>query len=65
MKYNELDKKSAAELRVQEKQLREELFQLRLKGATAQLEDKSKIRSSRRDIARVQTKLSQLKSQKA
>lgn len=61
MKYNELSKKSVTDLQEQEKALREDLFQLKIKHKTSQLEDKSKICSARRDVARVMTKLNELK----
>lgn len=65
MKYNELKNQSAKDLLEQNNELRNELFQLRLKSKTAQLENKSRLRSVRRDIARIQTKLSELNNQKA
>lgn len=65
MKYNELNKKTAKELWGMTKELREELFHLRLKNKTAQLDNKSQIQKVRRDIARVQTCLSQLKQKAA
>ena len=61
MKYNELNNKTAAELADQEKKLREELFHLRIKSSTAQLDKKHHIGAARRDIARIQTKLTALK----
>lgn len=60
MKYNELNKKSVKELEEQSKELRKEMFQLKLKAKTAQLDDKSKVRAIRRDIARVETKITEL-----
>ena len=63
MKYNELQNKTAAELIEQNQKLREELFHLRLKNTTAQLEKKNNINEVRRDIARIQTKLSEIKNQ--
>ena len=63
MKSNELENKSVVELFGMDKKLREELFHLRLKNRTAQLEKKHQIRQVRRDISRVQTRLTQLKKQ--
>lgn len=60
MKYDELKGKSSTELGKLDRELREELFHLKLKNATAQLEKKSEVRSVRRSIARVQTKLAEL-----
>lgn len=55
MTYKELEKKSVAELRESAKKLREELFHLRIKNRTAQLEKKHQISQVRRDVARIQT----------
>lgn len=63
MKYKELDKKSVSELLEMDNKLREELFHLRLKNRTAQLEKKHQISLARRDVARIQTRLAQLKKQ--
>lgn len=63
MKSNEFENKSVVELFGMDKKLREELFHLRLKNRTAQLEKKHQIRQVRRDISRVQTRLTQLKKQ--
>jgi large subunit ribosomal protein L29 len=63
VKYNELKTKSAKELQAMDTKLREELFHLRIKSSTAQLEKKSQIRQVRRDLARIQTKLTSLKSE--
>ena len=55
MKYAELRDLTAEELRQKEAGLHEELFKLRLRQATAQVENPMRIRQLRRDIARVQT----------
>ena len=60
MKYKELEKKSVKELGSMENQLREELFHLRLKNRTGQLEKRHQIRAVRRDIARVKTRMASL-----
>lgn len=44
-----------AELTQKERDIREELFRLRLRGATGQIENKMKARMVRRDLARVLT----------
>jgi large subunit ribosomal protein L29 len=44
-----------AELAQKERDIREELFRLRLRGATGQIENKMKARIVRRDLARVLT----------
>lgn len=50
---------SPEELRNEENQLRTALFNLRLGNTTKELEDTSKIRATRRDLARVMTALRQ------
>jgi len=45
----------AADLLAKEKQLKEAAWKLRLQKATGQLEDPSRLRTTRRDIARVKT----------
>jgi large subunit ribosomal protein L29 len=55
MKARQLRDKTVEELKVQEKELAEQLFALRLNKVTGQLEKPSKIRSTRRDMARVLT----------
>jgi large subunit ribosomal protein L29 len=46
---------SAADVRVKEKELREQLFRLRLQKAVGQLDNGVKMRATRRDIARLVT----------
>lgn len=55
MMADELRQKSAAELAVQEKEIREQLFRLRFQLAAGQMESVKKIRELRRDIARLLT----------
>jgi len=55
MKYAELQDLTAEELRQNEIGLHEELFKLRLRQATTQLENPMRIRRLRRDIARIRT----------
>lgn len=55
MKYGEVKDLTAEELAQKEAALREELFKLRLRQATAQVENPMRIRALRRDIARVKT----------
>ena len=62
MKYDEIKNNSLAELLKKSADLRDELFHLGLKSKTAQLEDKSKMSQTRRDIARVQTKITEIKN---
>jgi large subunit ribosomal protein L29 len=55
MKSKELRQLSEGELLVKEKELGEELFNLRFQHATGQLENVMRIPQVRRDIARVKT----------
>ena len=55
MRAEEVHKMSGDELRVAEEKLRKELFELRCKAVTEQLENPREIRNLRRDIARVET----------
>ena len=55
MKYAELRDLTAEELRQKEAGLQDELFKLRLRQATSQVENPMRIRQLRRDIARVRT----------
>jgi len=59
MKARELRDKSIQELRNTEQELKEQLFKLRFQKATGQIENPIKIRLVRKDIARVQTVLSE------
>lgn len=55
MKYAELKDLTAEELRQKQAGLQEELFKLRLRQATSQVENPMRIRQLRRDIARIRT----------
>ncbi len=55
MKAKELRQLSEGELLIKEKELGEELFNLRFQHATGQLENVMRIPQLRRDIARVKT----------
>lgn len=55
MKYAELTDQTVEELRQKAATLQEELFKLRLRQATTQVENPMRIRQLRRDIARVRT----------
>jgi len=65
MKFSELNDLTAPELAAKSRDLRQELFNLHLQKASAQLEKPSRLRTLRRDIARVETRLSQLRSKAA
>ncbi len=55
MRASEVRDPSEHELSTKERELREELFRLRLRQRTAQLEQTHKLVQVRRDIARIQT----------
>ncbi len=54
----DLKEASVAELTAQSRTLRQEIFNLRLQQASSQLEKPSRIRTLRRDIARIETQIS-------
>lgn len=55
MRPSEVRDLSETELEVKERELREELFRLRLRQRTAQLEQTHRLTQVRKDIARIQT----------
>ncbi|MEM8697580.1 MAG: 50S ribosomal protein L29 [Pseudomonadota bacterium] len=59
MKAAELRDKTPEELREQLEALKKESFNLRFQAATGQLENASRVRSARRDAARVKTILNE------
>lgn len=60
MIFKELQDKGADELQKMDKELRNELFLLKLKNKTGQLDKSHKLRALRKDIARIQTRLSEI-----
>ncbi|MEI7728262.1 MAG: 50S ribosomal protein L29 [Verrucomicrobiota bacterium] len=65
MKMSELKDLTLVELQAKGRELRQELFNLRLQQAGSQLEKPSKLRTLRRDVARVETQISTLTKKKA
>ncbi len=57
MKVAELRDLTAADLQLREKELDDQLFRLRIQKAMGQLESAGKMRTVRRDLARVKTLL--------
>ncbi len=55
MKVSEIRELTIEELRQREQDIAEELFNLKFQRATAQLENKMRVRQVRRDLARVKT----------
>lgn len=63
MKKNDLKDLTLIELEARGREIRHELFNLKLQKATSQLEKPARLRTLRRDIARVETRKSQLSKQ--
>jgi len=64
-KLKEIQEKTLPELLVDSRKLREEIFNLRLQQASAQLEKPARLRTLRRDIARIETRISSLRKKAA
>jgi large subunit ribosomal protein L29 len=62
MKYKELKDLTAQELTAKSRDLRQEIFNLRLQQASSQLEKPARLNTIRRDIARIETKVSELRN---
>ncbi len=63
IKMTELKDLTPVELTAKSRDLRQELFNLRLQQATSQLEKPHRIRELRRSIARVETRMSALRKE--
>lgn len=63
MKAAEIRELSTEELMKKEAELREDSFRLRFKLSTGELEDISKIKQTRKDIARIKTILAERRKQ--
>jgi large subunit ribosomal protein L29 len=61
----EIQEKTLEELRADSRNWRQEIFNLRLQQASAQLEKPARLRTLRRDIARIETRISQLRKKAA
>jgi len=61
----EIQEKTLEELLADGRNLRQEVFNLRLQQASAQLEKPSRLRNLRRDIARIETRISALRRKAA
>jgi large subunit ribosomal protein L29 len=62
MKMSELKDMTMQELTAKSRDMRQEMFNLRLQQASSQLEKPARLRLLRRDIARVETRLTQLRT---
>ena len=65
MKMSEIKDLTAPELTAKSRDLRQELFNLRLQQASSQLEKPARLRTLRRDVARLETRISQLRQKAA
>jgi large subunit ribosomal protein L29 len=61
----EIQEKTLPELQADGRNWRQEVFNLRLQQASAQLEKPARLRTLRRDIARIETRISQLRRKAA
>jgi large subunit ribosomal protein L29 len=65
MKFAELKDLTVPELHARSADLRRELFNLRLQKASAQLEKPARLRILRKDLARIETALTQRRNAQA
>jgi len=65
MKFSEMKDLTLVELSAKSRDLRQELFNLRLQQASAQLEKPARLRTLRRDVARLETRISALRNKAA
>jgi len=65
VKASEIRSLSEPELVAKSRELRDELFNARVKRATGQLENTAKLQQLRRDVARVETLLTQMRGAKS
>jgi len=65
MKFKEIEEMSTDELLTKKRDLRQESLHLRLQQQSGQLEQPSRMRLLRRDVARIETQLTQLNKKTA
>ena len=65
MKMSEMKDLTLQELTAKSRDLRQDMFNLRLQQASSQLERPHRLRLLRKDIARIETQLSQLRKKAA
>jgi large subunit ribosomal protein L29 len=65
MKMKDLKDMTVVELQAKSRDLRQDLFNLRLQQASSQLEKPARLRTLRRDIARVETAISLMQKKTA
>ena len=62
MKFSELKDMTLVELAARSRDIRHEMFNLRLQQTSAQLEKSARLHLLRKDIARVETRISELRN---
>jgi len=65
MKMSEMKDLTLTELAAKGRDLRQEMFNMRLQQAGSQLEKPARLRTLRRDIARIETRMSQIQNKAA
>ena len=65
MKFSEIKDMTLVELSAKSRDLRQEIFNLRLQQASSQLEKPARLRTLRKDIARLETQMSVLRKKAA
>jgi len=65
MKITEIKDLTQQELAAKSRDLKHEIFNLRLQQASSQLEKPARLHTLRRDVARVETRISQLRNKTA
>ena len=65
MKMSEIKDLTLVELNAKSRDLRQERFNLRLQQASSQLEKPARLRDLRRDIARLETRATEVRKQEA
>ena len=65
MKMSDLKDRTLTELLAQGRDMRQEIFNLRLQQASSQLEKPGRLRSLRRDVARIETQITMLRKKAA
>ena len=65
MKISELKDLTVTELQAKGRDMRQEMFNLRLQQASSQLEKPARLRTLRRDVARIETQMSVLRKKVA
>jgi len=65
MKMSDLKDRTLTELLAQSRDLRQEIFNLRLQQASSRLEKPARLRTLRRDVARIETQITMMRKKAA